>query len=275
MKMFNTPLNGSEGVELFREIIHSGKEPVVFLDYDLGDTTGFEIITQLLEIKPTAKVIMETANAKSDDTMRKCFSTGAYDYLEKPIKFEHIKKIIQVLVSESGFEDKEQEIHDIIDNLISRSNQLSLEKIIEETHLKSEEILEYLQKLESEHVIKSIGTIREVSCERCDSVDTKQNYFCPGCHNTNFQQGSLIEHFNCGNISLEQKYEDDVCPKCRKQIKALGVDYRIMKNYYICYECQDKFQQPSFDYLCLKCNNKFNFDDIKWKSSSGFVVIKI
>jgi len=35
-------LKGSEGVELFREMVKSGKEPVVLLDLALGDTNGLD-----------------------------------------------------------------------------------------------------------------------------------------------------------------------------------------------------------------------------------------
>jgi len=267
-------LKGSEGVELFREMVKSGNEPVVLLDFDLGDITGFDVIKQLLEIKPAAKVIMVTAHAKDEVDIQNCIASGAYDYLEKPIHLNKLKEIFQVLEIESGAVTEDPKVANTIDYLVKSSTQLSFIKIVETTHFKPEAVTEYLKKLESEKIIKSIGDIKEVSCNLCESVNTKQIFYCPNCNGSNFHKGRLIEHFDCGNVSLEKIYVDDKCPKCRKQLKAVGVDYRIMENYYTCKDCQEIFPQLSIDYLCLKCNNQFKLEQVKWKLSPGFVVVQ-
>lgn len=265
---------GSEGIEIFREMVRSGKEPVVFLDYGLEDCTGFEVIAQLLEIKPNAKVIIETANAKSDDTIRKCFSIGACDYLEKPIKFEDIKEILQVLNPKSGAVTVAPKVADTIDYLIKSSTQLSFNKIVETTHFKPEIIASYLKKLEAENIIKSIGDIKQVSCNRCESVNVSQTFFCPNCHNSDFKQGRLIEHYECGYVALADEFEDYECPQCQKHLKARGVDHKVTENYYDCQECGNKFSEPRSNYVCQKCDNKFPIEDAKWITSPSYQVIK-
>jgi len=266
-------LKGSEGVELFREMVKSGKDPVVLLDFDLGDTTGLDVIKQLLEIKPTTKVIMVTAHAKDEVDIQKCIASGAYDYLEKPIRLDKLKEVLQVLLAESAVNDKE-ETPDVVDNLIKRSNQLSLEKIIEETHQKSEETLVYLKKLEAERIIKFIGDVKQVSCNSCESVNVGQAFFCPICHNSNFKQGSLIEHYDCGYVALADEFEDYVCPQCQKRLKGRGVDHKVTENYYECQECGNKFPEPHSSYICQKCSNKFPIEDAKWITSPTYEVIK-
>jgi len=267
-------VKGSEGVEVFREMVESGNEPVVLLDYDLGDTTGLDVLRQLLEIKPTAKVIMATAHSRDDVAIQECIASGAYDYLEKPIRLEKLKQILQVLIIESGVDDKKEKIQDVVDNIISRSNQLSLEKIVEETHFQSEDILEYLKKLEADKIIKSIGDVKQVSCNSCESVNVSQTFFCPNCHNSDFKQGSLIEHYDCGYVALSEEFKDYVCPQCQKRLKARGVDHKVTENYYVCQECGDKFPEPRSNYICQKCNNKFSIEDAKWTTSPGYQVIK-
>ena len=267
-------LKGSEGVELFREMVKSGKEPVVFLDFDLGDTNGLDIIIQLLAIKPSTKVIIETAISRGEDVIRKCISNGAYNYLEKPIRLENLKQVLQVLNAESDTVTEDKKVTDTIDCLIKSSTQLVLTKIVETTHFKPEVIARYLKKLESENIIKSIGDIKQVSCNGCESVNVSQTFYCPNCHNSNFNQGRLIEHYECGYVALAEEFEDYVCPQCQKRLKARGVDHKATENYYVCQECGDKFPEPYFNYVCQKCDNKFPIEDAKWISSPGYHILK-
>jgi len=267
-------LKGSEGVELFREMVESGKEPVVLLDLDLGDTNGLDIITQLLEIKPTAKIIMETAHDKQETDVQKCISNGAYDYIKKPIRLENLKEMFRVLNAESDAVNEDPKVADTIDYLVKSSTQLSFTKIVETTHFKSEVITSYLKKLEIENIIKSIGDIKQVSCNSCESVNVSQAFYCPNCHNSNFKQGRLIEHYECGYVALAEEFEDYVCPQCQKRLKARGVDHKVAENYHVCQECGDKFPEPRSDYVCQKCNNKFPIEDAKWITSPGYQVIK-
>jgi predicted RNA-binding Zn-ribbon protein involved in translation (DUF1610 family) len=87
--------------------------------------------------------------------------------------------------------------------------------------------------------------------------------------------GKLVEHYDCGNISEESTYKNDKCPNCDKEIKALGVDYRLMQNHYICNNCSEFFPEISTYYLCLKCENKFKLEEGRWKSSKNFKVVNM
>ncbi len=120
-----------------------------------------------------------------------------------------------------------------------------------------------------------IGDIKEIACNQCNSVGVSQIFFCPSCKNSDFKLGKLIEHYDCGNITEENTYANDKCPNCKKEIEALGVDYRVMKNHYICNDCKEFFPEISTAYLCLKCENKFKLEDAKWKSSHNYKVVNI
>ena len=85
----------------------------------------------------------------------------------------------------------------------------------------------------------------------------------------------LIEHFSCGNFSEEKTYVDNLCPKCNKEIKAVGVDYKTITGRYICNSCDDIFTELSTTFLCLKCESKFVFDDAKWKTGPYYKVINL
>ena len=78
-----------------------------------------------------------------------------------------------------------------------------------------------------------------------------------------------------GNVSLENTYKDNICPKCHKEIQTIGVDYRTMENYYMCTDCGEKFAEPLNDYLCMKCNNRFKIDQATWMTSEAFRAVNL
>ncbi len=271
---------GSAAVEKFGELVAQNKHPIVLLDYMLPDMDARSIFTQMLEIQSDARVILETATSKTEDSIKELISLGVYHYLEKPIRFESLKKIITILEEEESIlnEDSspksgEDEGHKLIDRQFKTYKRASMARLLDQSVLSEENISQYIKKLESAGNIVALKNIRELSCDSCGSLKLAQLFQCPLCKESKFEQTKLIEHFNCGNFSEDITYVDDKCPKCKKQIKALGVDYRILSNRYICQNCGDVFQDVYTASFCLKCNNTFAMDDGKWIESMEFKLI--
>jgi response regulator of citrate/malate metabolism len=279
---------GQEGVSLFKEAANAGENPLIFLDYNLPDCTANSVMSRILTIKPYTKIIIETANSKEDDSIKEVIGLGAYHYIQKPIRFHEIEEIIKILEEEEAFLEKEtdqvkelknavkkteEEITEHIDFVLKSINQISLNKISSILKVSNDLILPYLEKLEQDGKIIKIDDKKEIACNECDSVRTSQIFYCPNCKSSNFKLGKLIEHYDCGNITEENTYADDICPNCKKEIKALGVDYRVMQNHYICNNCEEFFPEISIEYLCLNCENKFKIDNARWKSSTNYKVV--
>jgi len=150
----------------------------------------------------------------------------------------------------------------------------SITRIAQNCGVSTKQVLSYLQKLKIKGDIMEMNPTREILCNSCGSVNTSTIFSCPKCMSFNFVQTKLIEHFDCGNFSTDSTYEDDKCPKCKKQIKALGVDYRVMTNVFICKDCSEKFPNPDIDLNCIKCGNKFTFFEGKWIDSPTFMWMK-
>ncbi len=284
----HTTETGKDGVTVFNTIVESKSVPLIFLDYNLPDTTANSVMSQILTIKPYAKIIIETANSKDDEKIREVIGLGAYDYVQKPLRFNEIKRIISVLEEEESFFTKESEqvqllkeaeqkaedkAREYVDFILKSANQISLIKIKHILGYAEDFVTEYLQKLEQEGKLIKIGEKKEISCNQCDSVRTLQIFYCPNCRSSDFKLGKLIEHYDCGNVSEEHTYQNDKCPNCKKEIKALGVDYKVMKNYYICNDCKEFFPEISTNYVCLKCENKFKLEDARWQSSMNYKVV--
>ena len=286
----HTCTNGSTAIETFKGLVSMEKHPIVLLDYMLPDMDARSILTQMLEVQPNARVVLETATEKDDEGIKELIRLGVYQYLEKPIRFENLKSIFETIEKEQSFFEKEsvqlktlnqekqedqKKIHDQIDFIINSSKQISLNLIEQLIGFSGESTVSYLKELEDKGKIIRIDDKKEIACNQCDSVKITQTFYCPSCKSSNFRLGKLIEHYDCGNISEENTYTNDICPSCNKEIKALGVDYRVMQNHYICNNCKEFFSEISIDYLCLKCENKFKLEEGRWKTSKNFKVVNM
>ena len=266
--------NGKTGIRVFSDLNSAGKRPIVLLDFHLPDINAKEVMSSIFDIRPDAKIILETADSKSDEQIKDALRGGAYLYIEKPIRFENLKNIFETLEQERTIlEDKPSADLEKVQTILKSSSRMSLARLAEYSGTPSDYLERHLLQLEDKKVIMKISDIKEVSCSQCGSLRILPNFFCPSCKSTNFIQGKLIEHFKCGNVSVEDSYKDNKCPKCHKEIKILGVDYKSMDNYYICQDCGDKFPEPSQDYFCVKCSNRFPLEQAKWVSSPGYKTV--
>lgn len=285
-----TCINGSTAIKTFQELVTLEKHPIVLLDYMLPDMDARSILTQMLEVQPNARVVLETATEKDDEGIKELIRLGVYQYLEKPIRFENLKSIFETIEKEQSFFEKESEqvkmlkeaaeedqmkLYEHIDFILKSAKQISLNFIEQLIGFSDKSIILRLNELEKQGKVIVLGDKKEIACNQCDSVKTTQIFYCPSCKSSNFRLGKLVEHYDCGNISEESTYKNDKCPNCDKEIKALGVDYRLMQNHYICNNCSEFFPEISTYYLCLKCENKFKLEEGRWKSSKNFKVVNM
>jgi len=169
--------------------------------------------------------------------------------------------------------DKEEvtpDPHQKIDGMLRIYKQITVSRLSEFTSIHISEIQSYLKTLESQGIIVQLQDKNEIVCPDCLSLNIEPLFQCPKCNGTNYKQATLIEHFPCGNISLEETYIDDKCPNCRKVIEALGVDYKTVKELFVCRDCQNQFQEHKSSFHCQHCNNKFSIADAKSKISPLF-----
>lgn len=72
--------------------------PVVTLDLGLppdtdGESEGFAILQQIIQIAPETKVIIISGSANPSNTSR-AVDFGAYEYCSKPVQLDQLKQII-------------------------------------------------------------------------------------------------------------------------------------------------------------------------------------
>lgn len=91
-----TATSGLKGISAVREI----KPDLLFLDVELPDMSGLEFLGQISQIcKEQTRVVIYTAHSSY---MLPAFRGKAFDFLQKPIDPEEIKKILQRYHMETG-----------------------------------------------------------------------------------------------------------------------------------------------------------------------------
>lgn len=265
---------GREGIVAFQNLVNSGIVPIVLLDYSLPDTNANEVISQLFDIRPDVKVVLETAEDREEHVIKEAIRRGVYLYLQKPIRFDNMKDVMKIIEEEDAVLKNSSVSSDkSIDSFLLPKTVISLARLAEYGNRQQEELAQYLKGLESRGRVVPISDLKEISCNLCGSVRIEQRFHCPSCSSNDFGQARLIEHFKCGNVTPEDTYKDNICPKCRKELKIIGVDYRIFDNFHICKNCKEKFPEPSVTYVCEKCNSRFGIEQARWITSKAFKVL--
>ena len=88
---------------------------------------------------------------------------------------------------------------------------------------------------------------------------------CPNCDSPQISRGKMIEHFTCGHAGFEDEFTSGrktVCPKCKKELKLIGTEYRTPGLRYTCGHCQGIFPLPAIKYRCLKTNRIYTLEEL-------------
>lgn len=93
----------AEGVVTGLKVIKKLRPDIVFLDINMNDGSGFDILELLDEIQ--FKVIFTTA---SDEYAIKAFKFSAVDYLLKPIDVNELTKAVEKAIAQGKSEGQEQ-----------------------------------------------------------------------------------------------------------------------------------------------------------------------
>ena len=81
--------------------IKAKKPALVLLDLIMPEMDGLETLKRIKELDPHIPVVMVTAVWDNDEA-RKCLEAGAFEYITKPIDFEHLKETILLRLFAGG-----------------------------------------------------------------------------------------------------------------------------------------------------------------------------
>ena len=89
---------------------------------------------------------------------------------------------------------------------------------------------------------------------------------CPECECSELVKEPVLHHFRCANVSPESTYLFDGqlrCPKCKRFLRHIGVDYDDPARVYICQSCRSAFVKPRMKVVCLECGQQTKTSDLR------------
>jgi DNA-binding NtrC family response regulator len=92
-----TAHNPEDALKLF----NAQKPPLVFMDLDLDGAPGEKAAMKILKQEPRTKVVLMTGYDRKDPRVRDMISAGAYEFMEKPLRFGKIQQVLELIDSEN------------------------------------------------------------------------------------------------------------------------------------------------------------------------------
>jgi hypothetical protein len=113
-----------------------------------------------------------------------------------------------------------------------------------------------------------------LSCPNCGAFHHSLKPVCPTCSSGRLLRGNVVEHLICGYVDFESEFSKKGyrCPKCDKELKALGVDYRRAGIFYKCVSCGRVSAIPVKRYICGKCMRASIEEELVLKPGYKYVV---
>ncbi|MEM2213072.1 MAG: hypothetical protein QXP83_07500 [Candidatus Nezhaarchaeales archaeon] len=128
-------------------------------------------------------------------------------------------------------------------------------------NLGREEVEKTLKSLINKGLIVTEPVTKSILCPSCRSFKVLTFYSCPFCNSKNVEKDALLEHFSCGTLNRRGYFKSNgklICPTCKRELRALGVDYTIAGVWFKCLACNKTFEAPSISHRCVACG--FDFD---------------
>jgi len=96
-------------------------------------------------------------------------------------------------------------------------------------------------------------------CNKCYSAFLNFIEVCPNCGSSDLIIENLVHHFPCAYVGPEEDFErgdEFICPKCNKELKALGVDFDRPATVCKCNNCGYTAQDPDVKTICFNCGKE-------------------
>ena len=129
-----------------------------------------------------------------------------------------------------------------------------------------EERVKFQMKLEELGFAEKSRFIDRVHvCPNCGDSHLLFIECCPQCRRSDISQEQMIHHFRCANISPESSYAYDgqlVCPKCKRVLRHIGVDYDRPATVCTCSSCGNTFLNSAMKVVCTNCRNEMSPEEL-------------
>ncbi|MDW7978247.1 MAG: hypothetical protein RMH74_05535 [Candidatus Caldarchaeum sp.] len=141
--------------------------------------------------------------------------------------------------------------------------------------LESAEAVRVLEQLANRGYLEKQLLESVLACPDCGFFYMALKPVCPTCSSGRLLKGNVIEHLICGHVDFEQEFHKRgfECPKCNKELQALGVDYRRAGSYYKCVSCGRISALPTKKHVCGKCLRASLEEELTVKEVYRYIVL--
>ena len=138
--------------------------------------------------------------------------------------------------------------------------------IVEQTlKIKGNEAVSIVESLTDRGILKKSFFDRLLRCPRCQSINLRPSTHCPKCGSGNIVRGRIFEHFACKYVGVEDEFTAGgryICPRCKLELRTMGVDYQSQGVLRKCRDCGEIFSVPLIRWRCLKCSSLAGEDEV-------------
>lgn len=103
------------------------------------------------------------------------------------------------------------------------------------------------------------------ACPNCGSFQILLRDACPSCGSVAIGEEAMIHHFSCGHQDRESRFEREgrlyICPKCRQELRSIGLDYDKPGLISHCRDCGFTGEETAVRGRCLSCSATFAAED--------------
>ncbi len=259
----------STGEEGLNEV-EKQKFDLLLLDYRLPAMTGIELLNEFQKRKITSPIIFVTSKG-SEKIAVEAIKLGAIDYIVKDDITTNrlIESIHEIITKASLPTEVDVETANQIAKLFEESSIIQTDVVATlnsapKSNIPPEKMVSALNKMAEVGILKAEPSRSVVACPSCGSVTASLRLKCPDCGDVQLRKGEALEHFPCGHVDFGSQFDKGegelVCPKCKKKLKMIGVDYRRIKSWYKCSH-NHFFGQPTTGFNCYSCKKDFTKED--------------
>ena len=113
-------------------------------------------------------------------------------------------------------------------------------------------------------------------CPRCRDIRILIRDTCSECHSIAIQEETLVHHFSCSYQGAETSFLDEmgqyICPKCRRQLRHLGMDYDKPGSLMVCHQCGHQASETHVRGRCIACSHDFAIEQSPRKELYHYIL---
>jgi hypothetical protein len=106
-------------------------------------------------------------------------------------------------------------------------------------------------------------------CKSCSGNYLNFTEVCPSCNHIEKEYQEMIHHFRCAYVGPESDFKDSKgnlnCPKCRKDLLHIGVDYDRPGHINTCKNCGSDYTNSKMLATCFDCNTTNELHELDMK----------